>query len=92
MKKLIIAALLLISVTAFSQKDSIATRDSFPPIPDTVFYISKANIETVKKMIEDNLTVTEYKKFSQGIEIALGTLINVATAEYNKKRKPIKVK
>lgn len=89
MKKLTTIIAILFSVTAFGQKDSI------PPIPDSIQFISKRHVaeaykrlDTQLKTLEDKLTVAQFKKLAEGIDAAFGELINVATEEYNKNKKP----
>lgn len=91
MKKLTTIIALLFAITAFGQKDSI------PAIPDSVLFMSKRHIaeaykrlDTQLKPLEDKLTVGQYKKLLEGIDAAFGELINVATEEYSKKKKPVK--
>lgn len=67
--------------------DSIQYRDSFPPIPDSIQFMSTKQMENVYKLLEDNLKVTDYKRISEGLNIAFQVLIQSATEEYNKKNK-----
>lgn len=88
MKKLTTIIALCFSLSGFGQKDSI------PPIPDSVQFISKRHIaEAYKRLdiqlksIEDKLTVAQYKKLLEGIDAAFGELVNVATEEYTRRIK-----
>lgn len=91
MKKLTTIIAICFSLTALGQKDSI------PPIPDSIQFMSKRHInEAYKRLdaqlktLEDKLTVAQFKNLAEGIDAAFGELINVATEEYNKKKKPVK--
>jgi hypothetical protein len=96
MKKLILPILLILSVCTFAQKqpvqkDSIQYRDSFPPIPDSVYFINQLQIGEVYKYVMDNMSATEFSKVSQGMEVAFRVLTQMAEDQYNKKRKHTKV-
>jgi hypothetical protein len=89
MRLLLIIASVLISSAVFSQKDSI------PPIPDSVRFISQRHIATAYKNLsdrlkplEDKLTVSQYNRIIEGMEAAFNELLTVALEEYRKK--PIK--
>jgi hypothetical protein len=74
------------------QVDSVIQfRDSFPPIPDSVYFINQLQIGEVYKYVMDNMSASEFSKVSQGMEIAFRVLTQLAEDQYNKKRKPIKV-
>lgn len=88
MKKLTTIIVLLFSLTAFGQKDSL------PPVPDSVQYISQKHIQASFKNLsdrlgkmEDKLTVAQYNRLMEGIQAAYEELITVATEEYRKKKK-----
>jgi|SRR3982751_53987 hypothetical protein len=100
MKKLIIPILLLLSVTAFSQKtvkpvipvkDTVEYRDSFPPIPDSINMMNQRQIGEIYKYVMDNMSASDFEKVSKGMEIAFRMMVEVGTGEFNSKRKPIKV-
>jgi hypothetical protein len=89
MRLLLIIACVLISSAVFGQKDSI------PPIPDSVKFISQRHITTAYKNLsdrlkplEDKLTVSQYNRIIEGIEAAFNEAITVALEDYRKK--PIK--
>lgn len=91
MKKLTIISALFISINCFGQQDSL------PAIPDSVQYISQKHIqlsyknltEKLNKM-EDKLTVAQYNRLMEGIKAAYEELINVASEDYQKKKKPVR--
>lgn len=90
MKKLTILIALFFSVNCYSQKPDSASA----PIPDSIEFISKRHVaqarrnldEALRKM-EDQLTVSQYRKLTEGIEAAFGEIINVAEQDYRKKVK-----
>lgn len=72
-------------------KDSIQYRDSFPPIPDNAVFMSAKQIETVYKYIMDNVTASKFNTYAPGLELGFQLLMQLGTADFNAKRKPIKV-
>lgn len=93
MKKLTFIIGLFISVSAFSQPPTPP-----PSIPDSIVFINQKHIsEAIKKIDEviqankDKLTLGESQSIFEGVNMLRLTLINIATEEYNKKQKPIKV-
>lgn len=91
MKKLTTIIAICFSLTALGQKDSL------PPIPDSVQFMSKRHIQQSYKNLsdrlkplEDKLTVSQYNRLIEGIEAAFGEVIRVATEDYNKKKKPVR--
>lgn len=88
MKKLTTIVALLFAITAFGQKDQI---------PDSVEFISKRHIELARQRLfkqletlEPTMNAAKYNGLVDGINAALGELINVATEDYSKKKKPVK--
>jgi hypothetical protein len=88
MRLLLIIAGMLIASAAFSQKDSL------PPIPDSIQYISQRHIQQAYKNLseklkplEDKLTVSQYNKLIEGIEAAYNEVIIIAGEEYRKRKK-----
>lgn len=87
MKKLTTIIALFFAVTAFGQKDSI------PPIPDSVMFISKKHIgEAYKRLqerlktLEDKLVASKYNSLVEGIDAAYQALVDVATEDYRKRK------
>lgn len=88
MKKLTILIGLFFSVNCYSQKDSL------PPIPDSIQFMSKnhiiqswKNLNEKLKPLEDKLTVSQYNRLVEGIHAAYDELITIATEDYRKKKK-----
>jgi hypothetical protein len=78
--------------------DTVSFRDSFPPVPDSVKIISadlmrKAFIEISDqlKKVEDKMTAKEQRIYYEAMNAFGQSIINIAVADYNSKRKPIKV-
>lgn len=92
MKLITLMTCLLLTITGFSQLDSL----SLPTVPDSVEFISKRhlqiaykNLQTKLKPMEGNLTVTQYRSLVEGIEAAFNEAVIVASQDY-RKRKPRK--
>lgn len=99
MKKLTTIIAILFAVTAFGQKPAsppaLNIDSVYKTIPDSAEFVSKRHIneayrrlEDQLKTLEDKLTVAQFKKLAEGIDAAFGELINIATEEYNRKKKP----
>lgn len=94
MKKLTTIIAILFSLSAFGQPPKMPPI----PVPDSIVFINQKHIaEAVKKVDEliqsakDKITLAEYQTFVQGINVFKEALVSIATEEYNKKQKPIKV-
>ena len=94
MKKVITAILLLVTINSFSQTES---RDSVPPIPDSVQIISREQVKAVyenlsKQIIsmEDKMTAKEQRLCFESLNAFYQSILDISADEYNKKRQPIK--
>lgn len=106
MKTLLLPVFLLIAVCSFGQRvdktpitvDTVTFRDSFPPVPDSVLIVSsdlmrKAfnQISEQLKKAEDKMTAKEQRIYYEAMNAFGQSILNVSIADYNSKRKPIKV-
>lgn len=103
MKKLTIILAILFAVNASAQSKpapnvvAADTTKTIAGIPDSIASISVWHVgEAMKRLttqlasLEDKLTVTEYKRVYGALESAFNELINVATEDYKKRKKPVK--
>jgi hypothetical protein len=106
MRKLLLPIFLLIVTCSFGQVvgkmpvslDTVSFRDSFPPIPDSIVITSpdlmrKAfnEISEQLKKAEDKMTAKEQRIYYEAMNAFGQSILNVSIADYNSRRKPIKV-